>query len=52
MLSSVSDYTETVEKGNDTLYRARFAGFASKSEAWGACGALKKKKFACLALAN
>jgi cell division septation protein DedD len=52
LLASVSDYTETVEKGNDTLYRARFAGFASKSDAWSACGALKRKKFACLALAN
>lgn len=52
LLASVSNYTETVEKGDDTLYRARFTGFESKSDAWGACGQLKKKKFACLAIQN
>ncbi|GIL01601.1 MAG: D-alanyl-D-alanine carboxypeptidase [Alphaproteobacteria bacterium] len=52
LLAAVADHTETVAKGSETLYRARFAGFSSKSEAWGACGVLKKKKFACLALAN
>ncbi len=51
-LSSVRDHTETVEKGNSTLYRARFAGFASKDDAWSACNQLKKKKFACIALSN
>lgn len=51
-LSSVANHTETVAKGNATLYRARFAGFSSKDEAWAACDQLKKKKFACLALSN
>ncbi len=51
-LSSVRDHTETVSKGDATLYRARFAGFASKEEAWSACDQLKKKKFACIALSN
>jgi len=51
-LSSVEFHTETVEKNGDTLYRARFAGFDSKDAAWAACGQLKKKKFACIALAN
>lgn len=51
-LSGVALHTETVEKNGDTLYRARFAGFDSKDAAWAACGQLKKKKFACIALAN
>ncbi|MEZ5872303.1 MAG: D-alanyl-D-alanine carboxypeptidase [Nitratireductor sp.] len=52
LLKSLSNYTETVEKNGDVLYRARFAGFSSKSAAWDACGQLKKQKFACLAVAN
>lgn len=52
LLASVANYTETVESNGTTLYRARFAGFASKSEAWGACKALKKKRYDCLALPN
>lgn len=51
ILSQVSYHTETIEKGNDVLYRARFAGFSSKKAAWAACGTLKKQKFACIALA-
>ena len=50
MLVAVANYTETVEKNNTTLYRARFAGFSSKSAARKACSTLKKQKFACLAL--
>jgi D-alanyl-D-alanine carboxypeptidase len=52
LLSDVENYTETVEKNGATLYRARFAGFDSKSQAWDACGQLKKKKIACLAVQN
>ena len=52
LLKKYRNYTEVVEKNNVTLYRARFSGFASKDEAWGACGALKKKNFACLAIYN
>ncbi|MCB1459997.1 MAG: D-alanyl-D-alanine carboxypeptidase [Nitratireductor sp.] len=52
LLKAFSNYTETVEKNGDVLYRARFAGFSSKSAAWDACGQLKKQKFACLAVAN
>ena len=44
------NHTETVEKDNTTLYRARFAGFESKAQAREACAVLKKQKFACLAL--
>ncbi|MFZ1812980.1 MAG: D-alanyl-D-alanine carboxypeptidase [Rhizobiaceae bacterium] len=52
VLGTMSNYTETVEKNGDLLYRARFAGFSSKDAAWNACGMLKKKKFACLAVYN
>ena len=52
LFDTVANYTETVESGGATLYRARFAGFASKDAAWGACARLKKAKFDCLALQN
>jgi D-alanyl-D-alanine carboxypeptidase len=51
-LAKVRNYTEETEKNGVTLYRARFSGFASKSAAWDACGKLKKKSFACLAIYN
>ncbi len=51
VLSGVASHTETVEKGDEVLYRARFAGFQSMSSAKAACSALKKKRFACLAIA-
>ena len=50
MLNGRVNHTETVEKGSTTLYRARFAGFPSKSSARDACKTLKKQNFACLAL--
>nr|WP_319388825.1 D-alanyl-D-alanine carboxypeptidase [uncultured Cohaesibacter sp.] len=50
MLNGRVNHTEAVEKGSTTLYRARFAGFPSKSAARDACAVLKKQKFACLAL--
>ncbi|WP_319413817.1 serine hydrolase [uncultured Cohaesibacter sp.] len=50
LLKGRVNHTETVQKGNSTLYRARFAGFPSKSAARDACSTLKKQKFACLAL--
>ena len=39
-------------KNSVTLYRARFAGFATKQAARDACDALTKQKFTCLALSN
>jgi len=45
-------YTETVEKGNATLHRARFVGFTGKSDARNTCKLLKRKKLACLALST
>lgn len=50
LFDDVVNYTETVNSNGTTLHRARFAGFQSKSEAWGACDRLKKAKFNCLAL--
>ena len=52
LLSQVANHTETVAKGGETLYRARFAGFQSKNDAQSACNQLKKKKFDCIAIPN
>lgn len=43
-------YTERVDVNGTTLYRARFTGFSSKSEAWAACTQLKRHKMSCWAL--
>ncbi len=50
VLADASPFTATYRKGGDTYYRARFGGFTSKSEAWGACGALKKRNISCYAV--
>ena len=52
LLAKASPYTEPVVKNSVTLYRARFAGFATKQAARDACDALAKQKFTCLALSN
>ncbi|MTH97726.1 D-alanyl-D-alanine carboxypeptidase [Roseibium sp. RKSG952] len=49
-LRSRVPYTEPVESGGQTLYRARFVGFETKTAAWDACKTLKKAKFACFAI--
>jgi D-alanyl-D-alanine carboxypeptidase len=51
-VASASPFTVPFEKGGTTYYRARFGGFASKTAAWDACGALKKKKISCYAIEN
>jgi D-alanyl-D-alanine carboxypeptidase len=43
-------FTVAFEKDGETYYRARFGGFGSKTAAWKACNALKKKKIACYAI--
>lgn len=48
MLSSAESFTEKVQKGDATLYRARFGGFEN-GEAQAACSALKRSGFACIA---
>ncbi len=42
-------FTEAVQKGDTTLYRARFAGF-DKATAEAACHQLRRSDFACIAL--
>ena len=51
-LRATSPMTETFNKGNNTFYRARFVGFDTKTAAWDACAALKKKNFSCYAIAR
>ncbi len=48
MLGSAKPYTEKFQKGEDTFYRARFAGLDSNS-AESACRSLKRSGFACFA---
>jgi D-alanyl-D-alanine carboxypeptidase len=52
LLADASPYTEPVEAGNATLYRARFAGFADKESARAACAQLARHNFNCLAISN
>jgi len=51
-LASLSPVTQETERRGETLYRARFAGFAGKDEARATCDKLKRKSFACLAVPN
>lgn len=50
-LSTAQPFTEKVQKGAETLYRARFAGLA-EGEADAACKTLKRSGFACFATKN
>ncbi|PZO79448.1 MAG: D-alanyl-D-alanine carboxypeptidase [Mesorhizobium amorphae] len=50
ILASASPFTVAFKKDGVTYYRARFGGFASKTAAWDACGALKKRKVSCYAV--
>ena len=47
-LASAKSYTEKVQKGSSTLYRARFAGLET-DQAQSACKQLKRSGFACFA---
>ena len=51
-LASLQPVTQEIAHRGTTLYRARFAGFAGKDEARAMCDKLKRKYFACLAVAN
>ena len=48
-LATADAFTERVQKGDATLYRARFAGL-DKSAAEAACRQLKRNDFACMAV--
>ncbi len=50
ILADASSYTVAFDNDGVTYYRARFGGFGSKSAAWDACNALKKKKIECYAV--
>jgi D-alanyl-D-alanine carboxypeptidase len=50
-LNTAQSFTEKVQKGSETLYRARFAGLA-EDEAEAACKNLKRSGFACFATKN
>jgi D-alanyl-D-alanine carboxypeptidase len=49
LLAKAAPFTEKVNRGGSTLYRARFSGFAEADSAQEACRALKKSGFACFA---
>jgi D-alanyl-D-alanine carboxypeptidase len=51
LLREADSFTEPVNKGDKTLYRARFAGF-SQHEAQAVCRYLKQNDFACMAIRN
>lgn len=48
-LADASAFTEKVEKGGATLFRARFTGFEDPKDAQNACAKLKRDGFACFA---
>ncbi|CAH1678479.1 D-alanyl-D-alanine carboxypeptidase [Hyphomicrobiales bacterium] len=48
-LASASPFTEKVEKGGSTLFRARFVGFDDSKDAQNACTQLKRGGFSCFA---
>jgi D-alanyl-D-alanine carboxypeptidase len=50
-LASAKPFTEKVQRGGETLWRARFAGL-NESEAESACRALKRSGFACFTTRN
>jgi D-alanyl-D-alanine carboxypeptidase len=50
VLDSASAYTVPFVKGGVTYYRARFGGFETKTAAWDACNALKRRKISCYAV--
>ncbi|MEN0000333.1 MAG: D-alanyl-D-alanine carboxypeptidase, partial [Pseudomonadota bacterium] len=52
ILQGRDPFIEEFEKGGVRYHRARFAGFANKSDAWGTCEQLEKHNYACLAFEN
>ncbi len=47
LLADAEAFTEKVQKGDATLFRARFGGFDDTKDASSACNALKRSGFAC-----
>ncbi|MDB5650418.1 MAG: Serine-type D-Ala-D-Ala carboxypeptidase [Hyphomicrobiales bacterium] len=50
-LSAATAFTESVKKGSETLYRARFAGL-DENQAEAACKTLKRSGFGCFTTKN
>jgi D-alanyl-D-alanine carboxypeptidase len=51
LLGNADPFTESVAKGDKTLYRARFAGL-QQAEAEAACKTLKRSEIVCMAIRN
>jgi D-alanyl-D-alanine carboxypeptidase len=47
VLADAQAFTEKVQKGDSTLFRARFGGFDDNKDANSACSALKRSGFNC-----
>jgi len=50
-LKKATSYTEKVQRGGETLYRARFAGL-SERDAEAACKSLKRSGISCFTTRN
>ncbi len=50
--SGIAPYTEAVQSGSATLYRARFTGFEDQSSAVSACKELKAQSYACVVMTS
>lgn len=48
----IAPYTEAVQSGSATLYRARFTGFEDQSSAVSACKELKAQSYACVVMTS
>jgi D-alanyl-D-alanine carboxypeptidase len=51
MLAAADPFTERVQKGDKSLFRARFAGF-DKATADAVCKQLKRNDFECMTVKN
>jgi D-alanyl-D-alanine carboxypeptidase len=51
VVDGTDPFTESVEKGGNTFYRARFAGF-DKDKAEAACKVLKRDGVECVTIRN
>lgn len=49
LLARAAPFTEKINRGGSTLYRARFSGFAEADAAQDACKTLKSRGFSCFA---
>ncbi|MEL6751305.1 MAG: SPOR domain-containing protein, partial [Pseudomonadota bacterium] len=52
LLGAAQIHMPRASGGSRPIYRARFAGFASKDKARRACNALKRQRVDCLAIAG